>query len=56
MIPIKLDERSLSQLWNLIETDSSVAPAFYLGIFELNPGVSINDTFLRVDGWHKVSI
>lgn len=54
MLPLKLDEMSLSKLWNMesVSTDNILAPAFYVGNFVL-PNETIYDTFLRVDGWHK---
>ena len=57
IVPIRLDENSLRKLWTLksLPEDDLTAPAIYSAVFTL-PNDTIYDTFLRVDGWHKVSI
>lgn len=57
MMPIQLDPKSLTKLWNLKSQNPGdlLAPAFYIGGFVLPNDTTIYDTFLRVDGWHKVS-
>lgn len=57
MVPIALDRDSLQKLWTLrsLSDDDPVVPAIYSGAFVL-PNDTIYDTFLKVDGWHKVSI
>lgn len=56
MVPIALDRDSLRKLWTLrsLSDDDPLVPAIYSGSFVL-PNDTIYDTFLRVDGWHKVS-